>query len=70
MTAPYYQDDSVTLHHGDCLDVLRADDYGYDWNLGYRSARMFPDNSVDAVITDPPYGIRFMGHRGADHPRA
>ncbi|MCA4748594.1 site-specific DNA-methyltransferase [Mycobacteroides abscessus] len=58
---PYYQDDSVTLHHGDCLDVLRADDYGYDWNLGYRSARMFPDNSVDAVITDPPYGIAFMG---------
>ncbi|WP_016895888.1 DNA-methyltransferase [Mycobacteroides abscessus] len=61
MTAPYYQDEQVTLHHGDCLDMLRADDYGYDWNLGYRSARMFPDNSVDAVITDPPYGIAFMG---------
>ncbi|WP_079634763.1 DNA methyltransferase, partial [Mycobacteroides abscessus] len=61
MITPYYQDDSVTLHHGDCLDVLRADDYGYDWNLGYRSARMFPDNSIDAVITDPPYGIAFMG---------
>lgn len=45
MTAPYYQDDSVTLHHGDCLDVLRE----------------LPDNSVDAVITDPPYGIAFMG---------
>lgn len=61
MTAPFYQDEQVILHHGDCLDVLRADDYGYDWNLGYRSARMFPDNSVDAVITDPPYGIAFMG---------
>lgn len=61
MTAPYYQDEQVILHHGDCLDVLRADDYGYDWNLGYRSARMFPDCSVDAVITDPPYGIAFMG---------
>ncbi|SLD72757.1 Modification methylase HindIII [Mycobacteroides abscessus subsp. massiliense] len=61
MITPYYQDEQVTLHHGDCLDVLRADDYGYDWNLGYRSARMFPDNSVDAVITDPPYGIAFMG---------
>lgn len=61
MITPYYQDEQVTLHHGDCLDMLRADDYGYDWNLGYRSARMFPDNSVDAVITDPPYGIAFMG---------
>ncbi|SHS64921.1 DNA methylase N-4/N-6 [Mycobacteroides abscessus subsp. abscessus] len=61
MITPYYQDDSVTLHHGDCLDMLRADDYGYDWNLGYRSARMFPDNSVDAVITDPPYELAFMG---------
>lgn len=20
-----------------------------------------PDNSVDSVVTDPPYGIRFMG---------
>jgi DNA modification methylase len=42
---PHYADDSVTLYHGDCLDVLRE----------------LPDNSVDAVVTDPPYGIRFMG---------
>jgi DNA modification methylase len=33
------------LHHGDCLDVM---------------AGMDPD-SVDAIVTDPPYGIRFMG---------
>jgi DNA modification methylase len=45
MIAPFYQDDSVTLHHGDCLDVLAA----------------LPDNSVDAVVTDPPYGLEFMG---------
>lgn len=32
---------SVELHLGDCLDVLRT----------------LPDNSVDAVVTDPPYGI-------------
>ncbi|SIE45118.1 Modification methylase HindIII [Mycobacteroides abscessus subsp. abscessus] len=69
MITPYHQDEQVTLHHGDCLDVLRADDYGYDWNLGYRSARMFPDCSVDAVITDPPYGIAFMG-KDWDQPGA
>lgn len=37
----YYQDDKVVLHHGDCLDVLAT----------------LPDASVDAVITDPPYGL-------------
>ncbi len=31
--------------HGDCLEVMR------DW----------PDNSVDAVVTDPPYELGFMG---------
>lgn len=48
----YYQDDLVTLHHGDCLDVLRS----------------LPDASVDAVVTDPPYGLEFMGRErdGAD----
>ncbi len=33
------------LHLGDCLEVMRG----------------LPDNSVDSVVTDPPYGIRFMG---------
>lgn len=42
---PYYQDDLVTLYHGDCLDVLRE----------------LPENSVDAVCTDPPYELAFMG---------
>ena len=32
---------SIDVRHGDCLDVLRD----------------LPDNSVDAVITDPPYGL-------------
>lgn len=36
-----------TLHHGDCLAVLRT----------------LPDASVDAVVTDPPYGLSFMGKR-------
>ncbi|ENY6671486.1 site-specific DNA-methyltransferase, partial [Pseudomonas aeruginosa] len=41
-----------TLHLGDCLLVLKT----------------FPDNSFDSVVTDPPYGIRFMGKAwdGAD----
>lgn len=42
---PYYSDDAVILHHGDSLDVLRT----------------LPAASVDAVCTDPPYGLAFMG---------
>ncbi len=38
---------TVTLLHGDCLDVLRG----------------LPDASVDSVVTDPPYGLSFMGKR-------
>lgn len=35
------------IHHGDCLDVLRT----------------LPDASVDACVTDPPYGLSFMGKK-------
>ena len=38
---------SADIRHGDCLEVLRT----------------LPDNSVDAVVTDPPYGLSFMGKR-------
>lgn len=37
---PYYQDDSVTIYHGDCREWMPK---------------------VDAVITDPPYGLDFRG---------
>lgn len=49
---PYYSEDLAAVYHGDCIDVMRE----------------FPDGSVDAVVTDPPYGIRFMGESwdGAD----
>lgn len=49
---PYFKDATVTLHHGDCLDVMRA----------------MPDASVDAVVTDPPYGLGFMGKEWDDLP--
>ncbi|WP_418061757.1 DNA-methyltransferase [Pimelobacter simplex] len=48
----HYEDDLVTLHHGDCLDVFRT----------------LPDASVDAVVTDPPYGLGFMGKDWDDLP--
>lgn len=32
---------------GDCLDVLKT----------------MPDNSVDSIVTDPPYGLSFMGKK-------
>lgn len=35
------------LYLGDCLDTLKK----------------LPDNSVDSVVTDPPYGLSFMGKR-------
>lgn len=38
---PYYTDDSVTLYHGDCRDVL---------------PQLGPD-CADLTLTDPPYGI-------------
>jgi hypothetical protein len=35
----------VDLRHGDCVDLMRA----------------MPENSVDSIVTDPPYGLEFMG---------
>jgi len=35
------------LHLGDCLEVLAT----------------LPDNSVDSIVTDPPYGLSFMGKK-------
>lgn len=37
----------MQLYLGDCLDVLRT----------------LPDSSVDSVVTDPPYGLSFMGRK-------
>lgn len=46
---PHYADESVTLYHGDSLEVLRA----------------LPDGSVNCCVTSPPYfGLRDYGSEG------
>jgi site-specific DNA-methyltransferase (adenine-specific) len=42
MSEPYYQDESVTLYHGDAREILPT----------------LPDASVACVVTDPPYTER------------
>jgi site-specific DNA-methyltransferase (adenine-specific) len=39
--------DSIQLHQGDCRDVLKT----------------LADNSVDSIVTDPPYELNFMGRK-------
>ena len=39
---PYYKNELTTIYNGDCLDLLKT--------MG--------DNSVDLILTDPPYGIK------------
>jgi site-specific DNA-methyltransferase (cytosine-N4-specific) len=49
MSLPYYEDTTVTLHHGDSLTVLRT----------------LPSGSVDCCVTFPPYfGLRDYGVDG------
>lgn len=45
MSEPYYAEAGVTVYAGDCIEVMRS----------------LPDASVHAVVTDPPYGLEFMG---------
>ena len=47
---PFFEQDNLSLYCGNCLDVLAT----------------LPENSVDFVATDPPYGISFM-ERDWDH---
>ena len=41
---PFFEQDNLSLYCGNCRDVLAT----------------LPENSVDFVATDPPYGISFM----------
>ena len=45
MIEPYYQEENIMIYNNDCLEILKQ----------------LPDESVDAVITDPPYELGFMG---------
>lgn len=45
MTNPIFELDNAKVFHGSNLDVLPT----------------LPDNSVDAIVTDPPYELGFMG---------
>ena len=47
---PCYHKNNITLYCGDLLNVLPT----------------LPEASVDFVVTDPPYGLSFMG-KGWDH---
>lgn len=48
---PYYQDDWTTLYHGDCFEVLPT----------------LAADSVDLIVTDPPYGQAYQSNRGHGH---
>lgn len=41
----YYRRDGITIHHGDCLEVLPT----------------LPSESIDFVLTDPPYLVGYQG---------
>lgn len=47
-----YDDGRCSLYHGSCLDVLPS----------------LPENSVDAVVTDPPYGFDPLQADGTERP--
>jgi len=42
---PFLDDIDVILYAGDCIEVMKR----------------MPEASVDAIVTDPPYGLEFMG---------
>lgn len=43
----YYKTNHGTLHCGDCQEVLKT----------------IPDNSIDSIVTDPPYELNFMNKK-------
>jgi len=50
---PYYEQDGITIFHGDCREILPTLDSG----------------SIDLVLTDPPYGISWRSNRRSVNAR-
>ena len=44
---PYYEEDTFTVNCGRMEEVLKN----------------YPDNHFDSIVTDPPYGLKFMGKK-------
>jgi site-specific DNA-methyltransferase (adenine-specific) len=43
--ATYYEDENLLIQHGECIALMKE----------------LPDNCIDSIVTDPPYGLGFMG---------
>lgn len=46
----YFERDGVAIYHGDCRELLA----------------LLPRDSVDVIVTDPPYGIEYRSARRTD----
>ena len=46
----HHQDETTKVIHGDCIETMN---------------QMEPE-TVDAIVTDPPYGLGFMGKKWDD----
>ncbi len=46
---PYYEQDGITLYHGDCREILHG----------------IPSGSADMALTDPPYLVSYKGRWGS-----
>lgn len=44
MIKPYYSENGIDLYLGDCIEVMKQ----------------FENNSIDSIVTDPPYELNFM----------
>ncbi len=47
---PYYEKDGIVIYNADCRNILP----------------LLEPESIDLVLTDPPYGINYLGGRGGN----